>query len=95
MPDAPPQVPPAGAVAAMLMLVSVSVKLAPLSAAVFVALLVIVSVTVDVPPIPMSVGEKALAIVGRATALMVAVSPGVTPNAAPELMAKRPAAVLT
>ena len=90
--DAPAQVPPAGPFAAMLILVSVSVKLAPLSAAVLVAALVIVSVTVEVPPIPMSVGEKALAIVGCATALTVAVSPAVLVN--PPILVIRRAAEL-
>ena len=93
LPDAPPQVPPAGAVAAMLMLVSVSVKLAPLRAAVLVALLVMVRVTVEVPPTPISAGENALAMVGRATALTVAESPEVAVK--PPVFVTRKSAVLT
>lgn len=93
LPDAPAQVPPAGAFAAMLMLVSVSVKFAPLKATELVAALVMVSVTVEVPPTPMSVGENAFAIVGLATAFTVAESPTVLVK--PPVLVISNAAVLT
>ena len=75
----------------MLMLVNVSVKLAPDNATGLV--FVRVKVMVDAPPMPIVAGENALAIVGRASAVTVAVSPDVVVK--PAVDVTRKAAVFT
>jgi hypothetical protein len=72
LPEAPVQVPPAAPVAKMLIFVSVSVNAAPVSAVKALALFS-VKVTVEVPPDVIVKGANALAMVGLANTVRLAV----------------------
>ena len=70
----------------MLMLVNVSVKLAPDNATGLV--FVRVKVMVDAPPMPIIAGENAVALVRRASAVPAAVSPDVVVKTAVDVTRK-------